>query len=605
MSQISRPSHCLKREKTLAIPRHFIFFDTETSQEKVSQDSTEQSLRLGWACYYRRAYGRHLPVEKWCEFKDAGDFWQFVFDKLEKKSKLWLIARNIDFDFTICEGWRYLGRAGFKLKFFHNSEMTTVITVTNNKGTILFCDSLNWFRESLAETGKRIGLPKLSINFKKCSEKYLSRYCHRDVEIELKNFKEFITFLTSNQIGRLRYTIASTAMSAFLYTFSKDKIYIHNNSEAIDMERDSYKGGRTECFYIGSLTKSKFYVLDVNSLYPFVMRNNFYPVKYQQFLHKLKIKELSKILKHHSVITDCLIDTPEPVYALKSDRTIFPTGVFRVTLTTPELKYALKHNHIVETFNTVVYRQAKIFTNYVDKLYSLRMRFKAEGNALYTDICKLLLNSLYGKFGQKSSVWRKIGDCENERDRVEVCYIKGQNTPRQLRYLLGEIFELVKFKESFNSFPAIASHVTAYGRLCLYELMKAAGQGNYYYCDTDSLIVNEVGLCRLKNRINNISLGSLKVELTATSLTIRGLKDYSIGKKLVVKGISSDAEKLAEGVYRQSQWPSLKGLLRTGDVNVYVTKTVFKCLERKYTKGIINADGSVKPFALDESNLPF
>jgi hypothetical protein len=546
-----------------------------------------------------------LPVEKWFEFKNAEDFWQFVFDKLERKSKLWIIARNIDFDFTICEGWRYLGRAGFKLKFFHNAEMTTVVTVTNKRGTILFCDSLNWFRESLAETGRRIGLPKLSIDFETCSESYLSQYCHRDVEIELENFKGFIKFLTSNQIGRLRYTIASTAFSAFLFTFNKDKIFIHNNSEAVDLERDSYKGGRTECFFIGALNTEKYYVLDVNSLYPFVMRNNFYPVKYNRFLHKPTLKEVAKLLKTHSLIADCLIDTQEPVYAVKSDRTIFPTGVFRVTLTTPELKYALKHNHLVEIYDTVVYRQAKIFTNYVDKLYNLRMRFKAEGNASYTEICKLLLNSLYGKFGQKADVWRKIGDCEGERDRVEVCYVRGQNSPRQLRYLLGEVFELVEFQESFNSFPAIAAHVTAYGRVFLYLLMKQVGHGNYFYCDTDSLIVNERGYECLKNQINNINIGCLKVELTADSLTIRGLKDYSIGKKRVVKGISSDAEEIADGVYAQSQWPSLKGLLRTGDANTYVTTKVFKCLERQYTKGTVNADGSVTPFAIDESNLPF
>jgi len=60
MSSINRKCHSLKREKTLAMPRHLIFFDTETMQEVLPDGSIKQKLKLGWACYYQRAYGRNL-----------------------------------------------------------------------------------------------------------------------------------------------------------------------------------------------------------------------------------------------------------------------------------------------------------------------------------------------------------------------------------------------------------------------------------------------------------------------------------------------------------------------------------------------------------------
>ncbi|GAI74716.1 unnamed protein product, partial [marine sediment metagenome] len=41
----------------------------------------------------------------------------------------------------------------------------------------------------------RIGIPKLTIDFKTCTESELKIYCHRDVEIEVENFKLFIRFL--------------------------------------------------------------------------------------------------------------------------------------------------------------------------------------------------------------------------------------------------------------------------------------------------------------------------------------------------------------------------------------------------------------------------
>ncbi|GAH77762.1 unnamed protein product, partial [marine sediment metagenome] len=196
--------------------------------------------------------------------------------------------------------------------------------------------------------------------------------------------------------------------------------------------------------------------------------------------------------------------------------------------------YAFERGHVVKIKTAVLYEQANIFKSYVDRFYGLRQKFNRAGNAEYVEICKKLLNSLYGKFGQKAEIWEKIGDCPAERDRVELCFEFGATRVKQIRYLLGEIFELKGYEECFNSFPAIPAHVSAYARLYLWELMKQAGVGNYFYCDTDSLIVNEAGLCNLRNQIDKVRLGGVKVVESLNHLTIRGLKDYSTATKQVV-----------------------------------------------------------------------
>ncbi|GAH80478.1 unnamed protein product, partial [marine sediment metagenome] len=191
-------------------------------------------------------------------------------------------------------------------------------------------------------------------------------------------------------------------------------IYIHNNEQAIELERNSYRGGRTECFYLGELKDDNYYIVDVNSLYPFVMRNNLYPVKYVKIYGKMCRKMLSDALNTSSIIAKVLIDTDEPVYAVRRGRTVFPVGRFWVTLTTPELLYAIEHNHLIKVERAVIYEQANIFKSYVDRFYRLRQEFKSAGVAEYEELCKKMLNSLYGKFGQKAEVWEKIGECPNE-----------------------------------------------------------------------------------------------------------------------------------------------------------------------------------------------
>jgi len=389
-------------------------------------------------------------------------------------------------------------------------------------------------------------------------------------------------------------------MAAYLLRHYHTTIYIHNNAEAIKLERKSYKGGRCECFFIGEPNHDTYYVLDVNSLYPFVMRNNSYPVKYGKIRQKASLRTLSTYLKDRAVVANVLVETNEPVYAIKRERTLFPIGTFETVLTTPELKYALAHGHIKQVYNCVIYEQANIFKSYVDTMYSLRRDFASAGVKEYEKICKFLLNSLYGKFGQRSEDWIKIGNCPDEPDREEILITYGDDKVMRLRYLLGEVFKLKSHGETYNSFPAIAAHVTAYARMYLWSLMQLAGHDNYFYCDTDSLIVNDKGMDNLTPILDDTKLGFMKHEETIHKLIIHGLKDYEKDSKIVIKGIRKNAVKVSEGVYTQEQWSSFRGLLNSGDVNTYTIKTITKHLSREYTKGIVTDSGIVKPFVLTE-----
>lgn len=600
MSSISRKPHVLKREKTITIPRYFIFFDTETTQNVNTDKSIQQCLKMGWACYYQKAYGKHKERIEWLYFECASAFWEFVYRHAEPKQRIWIIARNIVFDFTVVKGWDFLHRAGYKLKFFHNNGVSVIVTVAKGSSSIAFLDSMNWFTESLAETGKRIGIPKLKIDFTTCTKEELSTYCRNDVLIEFENFRSFIRFLEGNAISRLCYTKASTAMAAYLLRHYHTPIYIHNNAEAIRLERESYKGGRCECFYLGVLSNEKYYILDVNSLYPFVMRNSFYPVKYCKIMHNITTGTLADTIKTKAVVAKVLIDTDEPVYAVKAGWTIFPIGKFVAMLCTPEIEYALEHGHIKKVYDCVVYEQANIFTSYVDTMYQLRRDFASAGISEYEILCKYLLNSLYGKFGQKAENWEKIGEAPNEPDREELIFYTNPRKVMRLRYLLGQIFELKSYDESFNSFPAIAAHVTAYGRMYLWYMMSKVGIGNYYYCDTDSLIVNESGLYNISDLLSDTELGKLRIQEQGLRLVIRGLKDYITDTKTVIKGIRNNAVKISEGIYQQQIWPSFKGILKTGESNTYMVKNVIKHLSREYTKGIVLNNGDVKPFMLQQ-----
>ena len=598
MTTIWRPCHRIRGEKSLAMPRNLLFFDTETRMVNKPDGSTEHYLRLGWACYVQRSYGRHGGQETWQAFSTCADFWQFVFSHTQDKQKLWCIARNINFDFTVLQGWKYLKEAGYKLKFFYCSNTTVIISIYKPGSSIVLLDSMNWFVESLEKTGARIGIPKMHVDFDSCCDEELSIYCRNDVRIEVENFKLFIRFLEENKISRLCYTRGSTAMAAYLFRHYNKTIWIHNNRAAIALEREAYKGGRVECFRLGTFKDGPYTVVDVNSLYPFVMRDNDYPCKYVRQEHYPTLPEFAEYLHEYAVVAKVQLETTEPVYAVRGQRTYFPVGAYTASLCTPELLYAQKAGHLRKVIHAVLYEKTDLFRSFVDTFYAMRLRFKAEGTDEYVEMCKKILNSLYGKFGQKAEEWTKIADCPDESDRYEMLIYANRPGCHTIRYLMGQCFELTRFDESYDSFPAIAAHVTAYGRLWLWRLMSIAGTGNYYYCDTDSLIVNAKGLKRLKSEMDDTELGKLKVVESMQCMSIFGLKDYETETKIVTKGIRSNAEKLQDGIYRQDKWPSIQGMLRKGKTDVYTVEKTVKHLARTYEKGIVNKDGTVSPFVL-------
>ena len=75
------------------------------------------------------------------------------------------------------------------------------------------------------------------------------------------------------------------------------------------------------------------------------------------------------------------------------------------------VKIAFDNGWITEIHKIYEYRARKIFRDYVTDIYSLRKKAKLEGNIPKALLLKYLLNSLYGKFGQKKfGEWVRVTD---------------------------------------------------------------------------------------------------------------------------------------------------------------------------------------------------
>lgn len=607
--KLSRRPHKLKENKRNSVPRYIIAIDTETYQEQIEEDTFLHKLKLGWAIYK----DLQTQKEEYFYFEKVQEFWEWLKSKLYNKKHYYIFAHNFDFDFQVIEGWKYLSeylKAEIK-KFIVDSNRFYIkakVPLSNDfkqYASLSFISTTNYTNYPLKKLGKILGLEKMEIEFDSADKEYLKEYCKRDTEIVLKFVEYLIKFIKEHNLGNFKPTIASQAFTAFRHRFMKKPIYIHSNREAQILERMSYRGGRTEAWFIGKV-KETIYKLDINSMYPYVMRNFTYPTKLVRVLHDISPEYLDILMRDFLVIAEVYIEVTKPVIGVKKEKLIFPVGRFWAILTNPELNLVKKYGKILKVRRVAIYEHDYIFREYVDYFYNLRLKFKEEGNEVMQYFAKIMLNSLYGKFGQKNEHFRKIKSLKSDHWEILKFYDADEQRWKYIQVRAGEVYVKDGYIESENSFVAIASYVTAYARCYLWELIEKAGEENVYYMDTDSLFVTQKGYENLKEYINDKELGKLKLEGVSDNVIIKNVKDYIFGNEVKRKGIRKDAEEIAPNTFKQIQFVKIRSNLKDYKVNGVIMKYVTKSIKSTYDKGIVMPNGRVKPLVLyeDENQSP-
>jgi len=591
--------HVLKPNHKSETLHNAIFLDTETHQDPDGDNAVTHRLWFGWAAHVVRLKSGAWSDPVWLRFERAGDFWEWVSGYCYPKVKLYIFAHNAGFDLRLVDAFHELPRLGFKPHMMCIESPPVIVKYVREGCAVMLLDTLNWWRQSLASIGARLGKPKLTMPAPTASRSDWDTYCKRDVEVILEQVTQWADFVRDNDMGGFASTLAGQSYRFWRHRHMPCKVTVHQRPCADALARSAYHGGRCEAYFIGS-SGPRLHCLDINSMYPAVMTGNPYPVNLHLYTTVSDPTELRNMTRKYLAIADVTVETDAPALAVVHDnRLVFPTGRFRVSLTTPEIKWALAHAKIHTVHAAAFFNGATLFDSFIDEVYRLRLDAAARGDTVTAYAWKILLNSLYGKFGQNGRVW-DIVETTPDLD-IDTWEEEDPEAGRLVRYrqLGGCIQRLEVDGESTDSMPAIAAHVTAYARMLLWDMQVKAGRENVYYTDTDSLWVTDKGLEALSSDIDPHRLGALKNEGTHTDWTIWGPKDYVKSGERKTKGVPKGAVDLGGGRYVVDIWSSLQGDLRRGKANSPRTAKVVKTLKRAYTKGVVGATGRVEPLRAD------
>ena len=581
-----RRAHRLKPLKGGGTPSYMVWTDTEAANEHGKPEAGRQRLTFGVAEYREYSQTRYAKLEKQerIRYTKAATFWEWVSGKARPKTVLWVMAHNWGYDGGILDTTTCLEGLGWECtRWINEGRPPIIIHYRKNGCTLKLIDTLNYFRTSVSSLGKSLGTPKLPMPPHDAPKSDWDAYAWRDCDIIRDAFLALRDLVKEGEYGPFQPTLASQAMAAYKARFMSVQPVVHDRWKYLELERMAYHGGRTESFYRGEY-HGTIYKLDFNSLYPTIMRNERLSFRPYTYHATPVLPDVRKALDMGlGVVADVTVDTDVPAYAYYDGvRLIFPVGEFDCALSTPELVYALEHGHITSVRRFCTYQMDYLFREYVDHFYTARQEYQKEGNDAFQYMVKIMMNSLYGKFGQRGRRWEE-SEIDWSDNHVGLYQERPGEPVVKVRNRAGISQELKYESESENSIPIIATEICAHGRMMLWraieEVTKSGGQ--CFYSDTDSLVVDKVGLESLKGNIGS-QLGQLKNEGEADYGCFMAPKDYTFGDEAKIKGVRTAQRGVREYVQAQFRsWDAHLGRNESGFIDVSDIKKVISGLNQK------------------------
>ena len=400
---------------------------------------------------------------------------------------------------------------------FYSIEIYFETKNTKHINKVTIYDSLKILNFSVDQIAKDFNLPirKLELDYKTDREvghiltEHEIEYIKNDVQIMAKAleimFKENLT----------KMTIGSDALSNYKSMNKNFNKYFPLLPYEIDKDiRRSYKGGFT---YLNKCYKEKEtndgIVLDVNSLYPSVMKYEKLPFgdplyfkgQYEKdLLYPLYIQTFSCIFK--------LKENKIPTIQIKNNLSFIPNeyvessnnDLVTLTLTNVDLELFFEHYDVWEiTYHSGwKFKGIKgLFSSYIDYWSEQKIQAKKNKNDALYRISKLMLNSLYGKFGLNPNIRSKFPYLNEDG------IVKYGMYPSEIRDSI---------------YIPVASFITSYARNKTIRTSQNIkdytinnyGIDYYIYSDTDSIHLLNIDEEVLKSfvDIDDYKLGAWKLE---------------------------------------------------------------------------------------------
>lgn len=570
-------SHYLSPIKGRDLPDRFTYIDIGTKLCGTSK--TVRRLTLSSAVICETWYGP--------EGERKRESWQSVGDGPSVSTAIQATTRTGETSYTIASSasrvawtsdlYRGMSRLGWTCDFFFEKALTYILRARKGRRVWCLLGLQNFLRFNIQELSMFIGPEQESHDGSVNDAQELLAHLTSNVLIIQRAFERYLKFCRDHDTGPFRQTLASAAFTAWRYRFLKDKILVDSDRTIVKLATKALCPPKVDVRYRGTLRKGPFVKLDVNGLYPHVMKSSTYPGQLAYLAGPKSPSEASSLLRDFRLIAECEVCSPNAIFPVRTGREVsWPTGTFGCVLASESLAYAIEKNLLRSVRRALVYLPCRPFREFVDYFAALKEQATKDHDIVTRTLCKDVLARFWGKFASRNPAIVHVEDCDPEEIRRELGFILETGERTCETSLMGKCWMERGAVPNSNYLPQIAAHVADYGRIYLQRIMDTVGPDFVLYHDADSIIIPERFLDRLAGRLHPFKTGWMRVDAKGPTLTIAAPKDYEIGDKVVIAGLKLEAKACGDRMWSFSEFPGFASLANQVEPGTYPVRQVFK-----------------------------
>lgn len=540
-------------------------------------------------------------------FGDCVGFWRWLEAQLSHRRPVWVFAYDAYEALTLLNFWQLLEDRTFTAGTLILESRPHVVCAKHSRGNVKFVSLLNYYDVTRKELSESIGLGHDDATagiFKKRAE---SSWLRGEQVMATEVTWGLLERWREGDCGVFGFSAGRLAMNNWRHSHMAYGVVIDHESPALKpsfdygaaaqeerprplreqecLEGAALHGGWVEAFYRGPVealdpdpafwgpspdavdgrsVMGPLYALDARGLYPYCMWQHSYPRQLVKHGAGCSVAELRDRCESHGAIARVHVRTASGVYPVRREgRLLMAAGDFWTVLCWPELQRALDNQDIAEVGEYALYSMAPLFKSFVDYWWARRLKAIKSGDVAEEMFTKLIMNSLSGKFAQRShrwadeprvacpAPWGAFHAPDPSTGLLVACRAVGWNA--QVKQVAGW---------GRDAFPAITAHIMAWGREYMLGVIRALPEKSVLYIDTDGLLVTQDGLDAMAERglLAEFRLGGFRLLKQADEGFVYGPRHYRIGDQWCIAGVPAAHGSDGHGTYTYSR-PATPGEL--------------------------------------------
>lgn len=553
-----RTAHWIPENRQERIPPRMVTFDTE-SKFIQEGDIGVQTFRTASAIRWRTGL-KSGDYAEGSAFNDPYDLWRWVSDYCRRGERTVVWAHNLGYDVRIAQIFKILPELGWNLEWCNLDRNVSAMTWRSERGTLVFADTWTWVPMPLNVIAPMTGLVKFNMPKDAASEDSWQNYCMRDTEIVYRVVSDLIKFIRREHLGNWQPTGAGMAYATWRHRFMQHKILVHDDTQALQMERKAMHTGRAEAWRHGKLGVELWTEVDMRNAYLMIGAECDLPRKLRNHYGRLSLAQYSKLASNNRVLARVSVDTDRPCVPVRVDgRTCWPVGTFETTLWDTEIDCAVKYGASITIQEAYVYASDPILRDWAQWVLSVLHTDDPDGNSVAQTWIKHCSRALIGRLSLRVPSWEKFGSNPEGITGISRMLDVDANYVHRLMHVGEQTLIETEVTEGRDSLPQVTGWIMAECRRRLWEAMNAAGLDHVAHVDTDSVLVDGAGLRSMQQRWGADFQKYWGIKGTYRHLEVIGPRCYFRDGRRVASGIPVKAELQPDGSYKGERWTALAG----------------------------------------------